>query len=106
MPMIANEKGKILRINTGYNLSDATAFELAVEDPNGNAFVINGVFSVGNVDVTDNESGETLLAFQYVEYVTDGTEFTQEGDYLLKLSGDFGADKTLKSVDKTQYVYA
>jgi len=106
MAFVAAEKGKTLRINAGYDLTSASAFQLDLEDPDGLSSVINAVFSVGGVDVTDPESGDELKAFEYVEYVTDGTEFTKEGDYILKLSGDFGADKTLKSVNKTLYIHA
>ena len=106
MPMIANEKGKILRINTKYDLTGATAFQLDIEDPDGNASLINAGFTVGAVDVTDNESNEVLTAYQYVEYTTDGTEFVQEGDHPSKLTGDFGPGKTLKSVYKNIYVHA
>jgi len=102
--LVAGEKGKTLRVNAAYDLSAATAFSLQITDPDGGVTVVNSGISVGNVAVEDPD--HPLVAFEYIEYITDGTEFSVEGEYLLKLSGDFGADKTLKSVDVSRYVYA
>ncbi len=108
----AGEYGKILRINTGYDLSGATAISLSVTRPDGSSFVRDqNDVSIGNstiqADVQQPDGStvqKTFAAGEYVEYTLQDGDIPDSGRYRAKLQVDFGPAQRLITVSKVIHV--
>jgi len=104
----AGEYGKILRINTGYNLGGATALSLSVTRPDGSVFTRDkNDVSVGSATIqaeVEQPDGsvaqKTFTAGEYVEYTLQSGDIPDSGRYRAKLQVDFGPTQRLITVSK------
>ena len=94
MPLVAGTRGLLLRIDLGEDVSGNTGVALSITKPTGEAII--RVPTVGTVDAV--ESGITLPANTYIEYVTVADDFPLAGRYTLQVEVDFGAVKALRTV--------
>jgi len=99
MPIIKNEKGKIVVLNCKFDLTGQTAMSLTITRPDGTNFNRTQAtgLSVGPIDLTVD--GETYLANQHVLYTIQDGDFTMDGDHTRKLEISFGADKRLANIE-------
>ena len=93
MALVAGEYGKILRINTSYDLSAATALLLSLTLPDKT--LVTFTPTVGAVDVVTPVG--TFKANEYVEYLLADGDLPVAGNYLVQLQADF-TQATLKTV--------
>ena len=81
MAIKATEVGKIFRYATGFDLSSSTALSLKFTHSDGTTFTVtNPDVSAPASPVTDPDLGD-ILANEYMEYITTGTDFTKSGTW-------------------------
>ena len=98
MPLVAGEAGKLIYINTRYDVTGASGLGLDVIRPDGSTFArTEADLTVGAVDITIE--GVALAAGQYVTYLLQAGDIVTKGRHTFKLTFT-GAGQVLKSVDK------
>jgi hypothetical protein len=82
MPINATEVGKTFRYATGFDMSASTDLILHFTHSDGvtTFTATNPAVTAPAVPVTDPDLG-SLLASEYMEYLTTGTDFTKGGDW-------------------------
>lgn len=80
--LTVGETGRIIRVNAGRDLSSNTDVQLNFTKPSKTIVTKTRILLqvvVGTVDVTDEDLG-ALLAFQYVEYLTEDGFLDEYGE--------------------------
>tara|TARA_R110000782_G_C14770621_1_gene409042 strand:+ start:767 stop:1090 length:324 start_codon:yes stop_codon:yes gene_type:complete len=78
MSIKVGEVGKLFRYATGYDMSGSNVLTLKFTSPSGAATsYTSGVTAPASI-VTDPDLG-SIAASTYMQYTTDGTEFTEAG---------------------------
>ncbi len=96
--MRVGDFGFTIRIDTDFDLSDATSLTMNVKRPDATETTFP--MTLGTVEMTIGDVG-VLVANEYAEYITQTTDFDQSGIYTISLTTDFGATQRFKSPDGT-----
>lgn len=87
MTLRVGEIGKILRVNTNYNLSANTELTLEFTKPDGTVVTktktLDGVSAPG-IDVTDPITGDVFLANEYMQYSFASGDLDQSGQWYVE----------------------
>lgn len=83
MTMNVGEYGLALNLNVNYDISAATALQLAITRPDGTT--ITGTPTVGLVDLVTDDDG-TYPAKKYCTYKFANGDLNQAGDYIARLT--------------------
>lgn len=83
MTMNVGEYGLVLNLNVNFDISAATTLQLAITRPDGT--VVNGVPTVGAVDLSTSDQG-TFAAKQYCIYKFQTNDLNQAGNYTARLT--------------------
>lgn len=92
MTMNVGEYGLVFNLNVNFDISAATSLQLAITRPDNTT--INGVPTVGAVDLLTNDDG-TYLAHKYCTYTFVNGDLTQPGDYLARLTYTDGTKRLI-----------
>ena len=81
MGIKVGESNKTFRYATNFNMASNTALALKFTPPSGVSFIIeNPRVTAPAVAVSDPDLGN-LQASEYMQFQTETTDFTEEGDY-------------------------
>ena len=89
MGIVANEYGKTIVLDCGFDLSGQTGLSLIIDRPNGTTLSLSGAdgLAVGNSDLVINSV--TYSANQYVTYTLADGDLPVSGEHKRKLSVSF-----------------
>lgn len=88
MSLKVGEIGKIIRIDTDYNLSANSELTLVFTKPDGSTLTKTKTLdnvTAPAVDATDPDTSEVFLANQYAEYATASGDLDQSGQWAVRV---------------------
>ncbi len=85
MTIKIGEKGQPFRIDASFDMSGSTGLEILFTAPSGTEFTktqaTTPAVTAPAVQLTNDPELDTVPASEYFEYTTDGTEFTEAGNW-------------------------